>query len=190
MQTDPHSHAELIAALGDAEREVSTFFGALSAADFITPPGEAWSPAEHLRHLNRSVSAVARGFGMPRWLLRIRFGRARQPSRRFAGLRDDYRARLAAGGRASGEYVPKREDTPPGEVDAYRERILARWADANQRLRAGLARWSEADLDRIRLPHPLLGWLTAREMLFFTLYHDRHHVEAARRRLPAPATTS
>jgi hypothetical protein len=39
-------------------------------------------------------------------------------------------------------------------------------------------------LERIRLPHPLLGRLTTREMLFFTLYHNQHHVEVAKRRLP------
>lgn len=51
-------------------------------------------------------------------------------------------------------------------------------------MRTALEGWSERDLDRIRMPHPILGMLTTREMLFFTLYHNRHHVEAARRRLP------
>ncbi len=37
--------------------------------------------------------------------------------------------------------------------------------------------WSEAALDRYRLPHPLLGKLTVREMLFFTLYHNAHHLD-------------
>lgn len=38
--------------------------------------------------------------------------------------------------------------------------------------------------ERIRLPHPLFGKLTTREMLFCALYHNQHHVEAAKRRLP------
>ncbi|MEO8501391.1 MAG: hypothetical protein ABI565_10790 [Vicinamibacteria bacterium] len=33
---------------------------------------------------------------------------------------------------------------------------------------------SEA-LDSTRLPHPILGRLSVREMAFFTLYHLRHH---------------
>lgn len=40
--------------------------------------------------------------------------------------------------------------------------------------------WDEAALDRIRLPHPLLGKLAVRETLLFTLYHDRHHLDAVR----------
>jgi hypothetical protein len=30
-------------------------------------------------------------------------------------------------------------------------------------------------LDLLILPHPLLGKLTLREMLYFTLYHVEHH---------------
>jgi len=34
---------------------------------------------------------------------------------------------------------------------------------------------SEAALDKYILPHPLLGKLTLREMLYFTAYHVAHH---------------
>ena len=46
-------------------------------------------------------------------------------------------------------------------------------------------RWSERAMDRYRLPHPLLGQLTVREMLFFTLYHNVHHIHVVARRLSA-----
>jgi hypothetical protein len=32
------------------------------------------------------------------------------------------------------------------------------------------------------MPHPLLGKLTVREMLLFTLYHNLHHVQNVARR--------
>jgi hypothetical protein len=38
-----------------------------------------------------------------------------------------------------------------------------------------LKKFSEDDLDSIRLPHPLLGKLTVREMLYFAVYHVGHH---------------
>ena len=41
-----------------------------------------------------------------------------------------------------------------------------------------LGNWSEKDLDKYKLPHPLLGKLTVREMLFFTIYHNEHHLKA------------
>jgi hypothetical protein len=104
-------------------------------------------------------------------------GRANRPSRSYEALRDDYRAVLVVGGKASGRYVPRPETSPDGEA------MLARWARVNRRLRKALRRWTEQELDRVVLPQPLLGKLTAREVAYFTVYHGGHHVEAVRRRL-------
>lgn len=183
---DPRSKDDILRAIDEIEAEVAAFFGGLSDTELVHREGDAWTPAEHLAHLATSVSAVARGLGMPRLLLRLRFGRAWAPSRSYGELRRDYKERLAAGGRASGVYVPPREDPSPDAVASLRAALLARWGRVNGRLRDALAPWSERQLDRIRLPHPLLGKLTTREMLFFTLYHGRHHVEGAARRLPRP----
>jgi hypothetical protein len=43
-------------------------------------------------------------------------------------------------------------------------------------LHSAIDTWGERGLERLRLPHPALGLLTVREMLFFTLYHNLHHV--------------
>jgi len=36
--------------------------------------------------------------------------------------------------------------------------------------------WSEEKLDKCLIPHPLLGKLILREMLFFTNWHTQHHL--------------
>lgn len=167
----------------EVEREVADFFSSLRDDEFVHRVGAAWTPAEHLHHLNISVSAVAKALGYPKLLPRVLFGRARAPSRTFESVRDTYRELLAGGGEAPPAYVPTRDDPAPEQVPARREALLARWGRVNTRLRAGAESWSEAQLDRIRLPHPLLGKLTVREMLLFTLYHNVHHVAAAKRRL-------
>ena len=46
-----------------------------------------------------------------------------------------------------------------------------------------LDKFTEDDLDKYVLPHPLLGKLTLREMLCFTIYHVRHHEEIVKRDL-------
>lgn len=181
---NPVSRGEILQALASVQEEVAAFFGSLSEAEFVLRVGDAWTPAEHLKHLNTSVSAVARGFSVAPWLLRLRFGRVRAPSRPYGEVREAYRAVLAGGAGATAAFVPPADDFAAGEVAARRAEILARWHRVNARLRRAVERWSERRLDRVALPHPLLGRLTAREMLFFTLYHDQHHVHAARRRLP------
>ena len=43
------------------------------------------------------------------------------------------------------------------------------------RLSEKIDRFSETELDQFILPHPLLGKLTLREMIYFTIYHVEHH---------------
>jgi hypothetical protein len=174
----------LLQTLSATEQSVAEFFGSLSPSEFALRENTAWTPAEHLAHLNTAVSAVARGFQISRWILRLRFGRSHRPSRSYETLRNDYRARLAGGGVATGVFVPPHEDLTPEQSSLRQTEILARWGRVNQRLRSALERWTEKDLDRLQLPHPLLGRITAREMIYFTIYHDQHHVAGAKRRLP------
>src|SRR5688500_15084938 len=105
---DPHDMPSLVEALTAAESSVADFFGSLTRAEASLRIDDAWTPLEHLAHLTIAVSAVARGFGISRWILRLRFGRHRgASSRSFAALRDDYLARLAQGAGARGPFVPQ-----------------------------------------------------------------------------------
>ena len=176
--------ATLLDSISATERDVAEFFQSLSPDEFVLRVGDAWTPAEHLHHLNTAVSAVARGLSISPWLLRLRFGRAQRPSRSFAEVRDDYRDRLARGGRARGRFVPPREDLSPEQTTDRQAELLTRWQRVNARLATSLERWSDRDLDGLQLPHPILGKITAREMVFFTVYHGHHHIAAAKGRLP------
>lgn len=66
-----------------------------------------------------------------------------------------------------------------GEVAEYFRSLREK---AGRTLVEALRKWNEKSLDKLRLPHPLLGKLTVREMTFFTLYHDRHHLRSVRQR--------
>ncbi len=184
LQTEHWTRENLISALSASEVDVADFFASLTPEELVMRADSAWTAAEQLAHLTSAVSAVARGFAVPRIVLRIRFGRSRSSGRSYPALRDDYLLRLAAGGRASAPFVPNRHDLPTSQGDARRRELLARWHRANDRLQKALASWNEKELNMILLPHPLLGKITAREMIYFTLYHARHHVAATRNRLP------
>lgn len=178
---DPETGPEIRAALGEVHRASVRFWEALDTSVFMARIGDAWSPADNVRHLTKSVRAVTKGLRMPRLALLLVFGRAKRPSRRYAEVVAWYRARLAQGADA-GRFSP--EDRPaPADAEAERARIMRFHATALDELDAVIARWPEGPLDRRRLPHPLLGPLTVREMLFFTVYHNQHHVANVRRRL-------
>ena len=93
---------------------------------------------------------------------------------------------MLAGGVDAGEYAPAAVDVPDDRAGWQRE-LVSECRNAVAALGATVARWDEADLDTYRLPHPLLGPLTLREMLVFTLYHYSHHRENVVRRMGASA---
>lgn len=180
--------ASLLEELLGTEREVASFFGLIPDSEFVRRLGEAWSPAEHLDHLNIAVSAVAQGFAMSPLLLRLRFGSSKRESRSYDQLRADYQSRLKAGGRAAGRFVPSAMANGATDASARKKNLLERWIRVNRRLRKGLEKWSERNLERVQMPHPLLGKITARELVFFTIYHGRHHVVAVQNRMVPDAS--
>jgi hypothetical protein len=128
------------------------------------------------------VRAVTSGLKLPKLLLAILFGTATSPSRRYDEMRETYQGRLSAGGRAGGRFVPPQLSPGEAEAESVRARTLDGWSRSGEDLVKALRRWSEKGLDKYRLPHPLLGKLTVREMLFFTHYHDLLHAEIVRKR--------
>lgn len=181
----PYNQDDILAALTEVHSEVDTYFHSLPLEVFDRrPEAEVWSPAENLIHLIKSVQSVCKGLDMPKLFLMVLFRRPKgvpKASRSYEEVVEIYQAALAAGGRASGPYVPK--PSPEGQAEQVRSRALAGWQKAGKTLVEKVGQWNEKSLDRYRLPHPLLGNLTVREILLFTLYHDRHHLGTVRQRL-------
>lgn len=170
----PSSGAQMSHALGQLLASGITQLNSLGDEAFFAPQGAAWSPAEHIRHLRKSAAPLVMALGLPRWLVRFRFGVPTRASRSYDEVRDVYLQKLAAGATA-GRFTPSPE-AQPGNLTARRQEILSDWARATTGLQNAIAKWPEDALDRHQLPHPLLGPLTVREMLAFTVYHTSHHL--------------
>jgi len=178
---NPSTGEEVREAARRLHMEIVQFLGSISTDTFFAPQGPSWSPAWHVRHLTKANFPVARALRLPKLVPRLLFGAAPELSRSFEKLREDYRARLAAGGQA-GRFAPSDKPLSP-DLAAWRQEIVAVYCRSADDWIAASERWSEREFDRVRLPHPLLGKLTAREMLFFTLYHNAHHLGIVARRL-------
>lgn len=171
---------EIVTALERQESEGAAYWNAFDTPRFFHRIGTSWSPAETVRHLTKGMRPVVKALNIPRLFLRLRFGKPRRASMTYDELETRYLKALADGGQA-GRYAP----SPRSEEDleAWRRSVMSDFAGANRALRAATARWRDEHLDRYQLPHPLLGNLTLREILFFMLYHQRHHIAVVERRL-------
>lgn len=180
----PATRDALVAELQRLHDESTAYWNAFSTTAFFQALGTAWAPAETVRHLTKSMRPVKRGMTLPRLLLRAIFGRSGGASRSYEEIARSYASALAAGGKA-GRFAPSPRP-PAADPEAERARIMAVRARAAAELTDAIRRWDETALDRYRMPHPLLGRLTVREMLFFTLRHNLHHVEVTERRRATP----
>lgn len=143
--------------------------GFLNEECFVESKEGKWSAGQHLEHIVRSTAPVLLAFQLPTFITRLLFGKAERGSDSYIVLVKKYIACLESGGRASGRFIPG------FVVYSDRDRLITRLTNIINKLIARLNHFSEHDLDRILLPHPLLGKITYREMILFTIYHVQHH---------------
>lgn len=141
----------------------------LNEADFCYAPEGKWTAAQQLDHIVRSVSPVNMAMGLPKIIVRWKFGTANRPSKTYEGLVEKYTRKLQEGGKASGRFVP------PAIEAAQKKILLTQLSVVVDKLCRKITKHTEEALDKYILPHPLLGKLTLREMLYFTAYHVVHH---------------
>src|SRR5258706_3892712 len=79
----------------------------LNKEDFLFTINDKWTPGQQAEHVLRSIKPVKLAFGLPRIFLKVLFGNSNRPSKTFDALVQKYKDKLAAGGRASGRFIPK-----------------------------------------------------------------------------------
>ncbi|MEO8610916.1 MAG: DinB family protein [Chloroflexota bacterium] len=177
---DPYSKAELSQAFYTSNQTITDYFGGLSPDTFFAHPPEVWSAGENLQHLVLTVRPITKAVLIPREKLSKRFGLADRPSRRYTEIYEQYKSALQGGIVAPPQYVPVLDELP-ADQKLGQAQIMADWAEISDGLTTHLENWTETELDTYQLPHILFGMMTMREMLFFTLYHNGHHLEDAKR---------
>ena len=160
---------DIITRLQENHQSFISLIISLNENEFLFTANNKWTPGQQAEHILRSIKPVNRAFGLPHFILKIIFGGSNRPSKTFDALVQKYKDKLAAGGKSSAPYIPK----PVAFKD--RESICNSVLAINEKICTQLNKCSEEQLDTYVLPHPLLGKLTLREMLYFNIHHVKHH---------------
>ena len=161
---------ELQRRLIENHKKLTGYVTSLSDEDFsFSPNSEKWSAGQQLDHIHSSVYPLKFILGFPKWFLKFVLKRANRPSKTYEALISKYHLKLKGGGKASGRFLAGKVET--GQKISLGDKINT----AVLKLCNSLNKFSEADLDKFVIPHPLLGKLTIREMMYFTIYHAEHH---------------
>lgn len=149
----------------------------LTSDEFSFRKPEKWTAGEQLEHILLSITPLRQALALPKFLLKLIWGYANRAGKNYDGLVEKYLKKLESGGKAPVRFIPK---AVPFEK---RDRIRKALADECSRLCASLDKYTESELDKYVIPHPLLGKLTLREMMYFTIYHVQHHHILTRKNL-------
>lgn len=166
-----HDKPQIISALNEKVDEFNNYIVSLSKEKFESSPNNKWSAGQNLDHLIRAIKPLQLAYSLPKFALNILFGKTNRPSRTYNELVAKYKTKLAGGGKASKPFVP------PAIKFEKKDELIKKYNEHKQKLISKIEKQSEADLDKFILPHPLLGKVTLREMLYFTIHHNEHHFE-------------
>lgn len=164
------SGKELVELLEVHHRNFSEEINALTSDVFEFSWKEKWTPGQQLIHIQKSIAPVVLAFRIPRFLLKFQFGVTNRPSRSYDELVARYLKAL------EGRTATAPKAFQPTRISfSNRSRMVKRYQKTVQKLIKLTQSCSEKDLDYYVLPHPLIGKLTLREMIYFSIYHVQHH---------------
>jgi hypothetical protein len=170
--------SEMITGLNKSVSDLSAYCESIPPELFFAQPADKWSIAQNIIHLCKSAKMTALAYRLPKFIVRLYAGKPNRPSRNYDELVAKYKTKLEQGGKASGPYIPE-----PAAARQTKEMILESFKLLNQKLVNAIERnWQEEKLDHYLAPHPLLGKITLRELIYFTIYHTWHHLDIIKRR--------
>lgn len=159
---------DILNRLESRQNDIATFFGGLDDKVFFDGDDARWSPAHHLAHLTFTHKRVARGFNAKDRLPEYS-GKPKTYHEVVANYLTALQRASSAGFLTNNPFAAKPESDS-------KEAVIAEFLAATQKLHEAAATWSETDLNTKGMQHPLMGDLSAREILLFMIYHDQHHL--------------
>ena len=172
MQVLIYTKEEIIAGLEEKSLSLIKWVSEQENDKFGVPIDEKWSTGQQLSHLTKSIKPLVMILSKPRFVMRLLFGTSNRETRSYLTVVEKYNTKLANGGVATGRFRPK------SFVAEDKKSLLDSYTTYSEKLERLINRFSENELDKYILPHPLLGKLTLREMMFFTIYHTQHHTKS------------
>jgi hypothetical protein len=128
-----------------------------------------WSVAQNVEHINTTLSRVNNYLSLPKATIESNFGLSNRESINKELFTEKYLQALANGAKATAPFIP--ELNPKANI---KELVLQGKSNLESFI-SNLQNWSEEELEKYGCPHPALGKITVREMLYFIIFHTQHH---------------
>jgi hypothetical protein len=146
-----------------------TYINGLTTEEYLFSYRQKWAAGQQLNHIVLCIKPLLQVFSLDSATIAQNFGSTNRPGVSYDELLETYLGKLKEGGKAPDRFVPE-----IGDVD--KRKVLAESLGKMVKdLCSKIEGFTEQELDSLCIPHPLLGNLTMREMLFNVIYHVQHH---------------
>lgn len=130
-----------------------------------------WSINGNLEHLISSIKPLTKAHKVPKFLLSYKFGKMNRKGRSYEEITAKYQTAM------DNNKAPDPNPFGPKSTKNYsKETLLIQYKKETEKLIKSLNKWNEKQMDTYILPHPVIGKLSIREMLYFTHYHTKSHL--------------
>jgi hypothetical protein len=164
----------LLGEIKNATQKAVDWYTAIPADAFFTRHGETWSASDNVDHLIRAMTPLTYAVRFPKFSLRLMFGKVERPLRTYDEMCKIYEDAIRKGAVASGRFLPDQQ--MPADSEKAKAALIHQLSRLGNDIADALNKnWPDSALDACLLPHPILGKLTVREMMFFTIYHALRH---------------
>ncbi|MBK7967385.1 MAG: DinB family protein [Bacteroidetes bacterium] len=170
---------EIILKLKDSHRLFIDYLTSLDDRAFMYSfQDEKWTAGQQADHIYRSLMPVHLILKFPKWTIKQLLGTANRPSKSYDELVAKYYNKLE-----NRTGTPPKFFTPKEITVAIKPIIFAKVQNNLNKICNSLEGFTEEELDELILPQPLLGKVTLREMMYFTIFHVQHHQKITERNL-------
>lgn len=154
-----------------------SYINELTTEEFELSQNQKWSAGQQLKHIDLCVKPILYVVKMDTMSIKQRFGSTNRPGFTYEDIVNQYKIAVKKGGKSPEKFVP--------EIVLINEKeiIIESFTQSIQELSIEIENYTELELDTLCIPHPLLGNLTLREMLFNTIDHISHHQESIKKNL-------
>jgi hypothetical protein len=129
-----------------------------------------WTPVQNVEHINMCIEPLVRYLNTPKELIKEKFGLKSEVGFEFKDLNEKYIQAVQNGAVISETFKPK-DNSPSFKNERMRGNELI------NKINSLLEMWSDDELSAHICPHPVLGRISVREMLYFTIFHCETHIK-------------
>jgi hypothetical protein len=143
------------------------FIDSLPEHKFMFQPKGKWTAGQQLSHIHLTILPFLKILPLKE-VIHQKFGKIERPLWNAEEVIDKY---LNTTLEAPQVYLPE------SILFEQKAQLVKDISASLKQIQQLLEGYSEAELDELSLPHPLLGKLSIREMFYLMAYHAKHHLK-------------